>query len=116
MTDAIADGPRILVVEDDPRTAELLRHILEVDGYRVLHARDSAHALTLTRRSPGVDVALVDLELIDDDMLERAESDGLCIMVVQRPMNLDRMREVLHRVHQWAPFPPESRSATSATA
>ena len=42
---AIDEGaPCILVVEDEPETADLLGHIFEVDGYRVVHANDGERA------------------------------------------------------------------------
>jgi CheY-like chemotaxis protein len=110
-----AEAPCILVVEDEPRTADLLGHIFEVDGYRVLHANDGARALELAKRKPRVDALLVDREWIDD-LRKCEETKDLCIIAVERQMSLDRLREVLHRVHECAPFPPESRSATAQSA
>ena len=109
MTDAI-DAPRILVVEDEPETAGLLGHILEVDGYRVLHAYDCACAMELAKRRPGVEAVLVDFELIEE------LPEDLPVIVVERPLSLQRLRELLRRVHEWAPFPDESRSATAEGA
>ena len=135
MTDAIA-APSILVVEDEPATADLLGHIFEVDGYRVLYANDGERALSLAKR--GVEAALVDLELpwMDGRALIAAlrkddETKDLHIIVVsgardahdvgadavvEKPLSRDRLREVLKRVHEWAPLPPESRSATAENA
>lgn len=132
------DAPRILVVEDEPATADLLAHIFEVDGYRVLHANDGARALELARAKPGVLAALVDLELpwmdgralIEELRNGEATKDVRIIVVsgakdahsmradavVEKPLSRDRLREVLRTVHEWVPLPPESQSATAATA
>jgi CheY-like chemotaxis protein len=135
---AALEGPRILVVEDERETADLLGHIFEVDGYRVLYANDGERALSLAKQRPGVEAALVDLELpwMDGRALIEAlrkceDTKHLRIIVVsgardahdvgadavvEKPLSLDRLREVLHRVHEWAPLPPESRSATTGGA
>ena len=34
-------GPLVLVVEDEPEIAALMRDFLEADGFRVLHAADA---------------------------------------------------------------------------
>jgi CheY-like chemotaxis protein len=137
MTDAI-DAPSILVVEDEPATADLLGHIFEVDGYRVLYAHDGERAFELAKRKPGIEAALIDLELpwmdgraLIDELRKCPDTRDLRIIVisgardardvgadavVEKPLSRDRLREVLERVHQWAPLPPESRSATDQTA
>lgn len=137
MTDAI-HAPSILVVEDEPATADLLGHIFEVDGYRVLYAHDGERAFELAKRSPRIEAALVDLELPWMDgraLIERLrgceETKNVRIIVVsgardaheldadavvEKPLSCDRLREVLRRVHEWAPLPPESRSATASPA
>lgn len=131
-------GPSILVVEDERETADLLGHIFEVDGYRVLYANDGERALSLARRHREIEAALVDLELpwMDGRALIEAlrrceETKDLPIIVVsgaadahdlgadavvEKPLSLDRLRDVLHRVHEWAPLSPESRSATADVA
>ena len=137
------EAPQILVVEDEPATADLLGHIFEVDGYRVLYANDGERALSIAKRKPGVEAALVDLELpwMDGRALIQAlrqsdETKHLRIIVisgardahdvgadavVEKPLSRERLREVLHRVHEWAPLSvesqrPESRSATATGA
>lgn len=132
------EPPRILVVEDEPATADLLGHIFEVDGYRVLYANDGERALAIAKKSPGVEAALIDLELpwmdgraLIEALRQSEETKHLRIIVisgardahdlgadavVEKPLSRDRLREVLHRVHEWAPLPPESRSATASTA
>lgn len=57
-------GRDVVQVEDDPRFSEVVREILESDGFSVRTARSRAEALGLVaRRSP--DVVLLDLGLPD---------------------------------------------------
>ncbi len=65
---AAAPGSTILLVEDEPELARLLRRQLSSApaGYRILHASDGATALTLmAQRRP--DLVLLDLGLPDRD-------------------------------------------------
>lgn len=134
MTDAIIERS-LLVVEDEPETADLLGHIFEVDGYRVLYAHDGERALELAKQKPGVDAALIDLELpwmdgraLIEELRKCEETKGIRIIVVsgardahelgadavvEKPLSRDRLREVLDHVHEWVPLSPESRSATA---
>lgn len=52
---------KVLVVEDESDTADLLKHVLEREGFSVLHAKDGRQASTLigTVRSPSL--VLLDL-------------------------------------------------------
>jgi CheY-like chemotaxis protein len=126
---AIDEGaPCILVVEDEPETADLLGHIFEVDGYRVVHANDGERALAIARKRPGgVRAALVDLELpwmdgraLISELRKDEHTKDVRILVVSgardahamnadavvlKPLSRDRLREVLDRVHDWAPLP-----------
>lgn len=57
---------RILVAEDDPKQADLLRAYLETDGHHVTTARDGAHALAQVKeRRP--DLLLLDLMMPNVD-------------------------------------------------
>jgi DNA-binding response OmpR family regulator len=110
----------VLVVEDDLKTAELLRMYLEKEGYRVFTAADGPAALSLTReRNP--DLVLLDLMLPVLDGLDicrvlRAESDVPIIMLTAKSTEDDTLlglrlgaddyitkpfspREVVARVH-----------------
>jgi DNA-binding response OmpR family regulator len=53
---------QILVAEDKPQTADLLRRALESEGHSVLLAYDGAYALTLGKSKP-IDVILLDIML-----------------------------------------------------
>ena len=54
--------PRILVVEDDPVTADMLKELLASAGYEALWAPDVIGALLALERQP-VDLITLDIEL-----------------------------------------------------
>ena len=56
-----AIGPLVLVVEDEPEIAALIRDYLEADGFRVLHAVDAEQATKALRSAP--DCVLLDVML-----------------------------------------------------
>src|SRR5260370_17589541 len=60
---AVSDsaGPLVLVVEDEPEIAALMRDFLEADGFRVLLAVDAEEAARALRTSP--DCVLLDVLL-----------------------------------------------------
>src|SRR5256885_4835132 len=86
---------KILVVDDDRKTVDLLRLYLEKDGYQVLTAHDGRQALDLTRqRRP--DLIVLDLMLPNVDGLDvcrilRAESKVPIIMLTARTTEDDKL-------------------------
>jgi len=88
-------GKRVLVVDDDAKTVELVKLYLNRDGYRVLAAYDGAEALRLAReRRP--DLIVLDLMLPGMDGLEvcrtlRDESDVPIIMLTARTTDEDKL-------------------------
>jgi DNA-binding response OmpR family regulator len=62
-------GCTVLVVEDDPTIAEILRILLEDDGCRIVTAATGAAALDLAREE-RLDLVTLDLNLPDMDGLE----------------------------------------------
>ena len=86
---------KILVVDDDRKTVDLLRLYLEKDGYHVLVAHDGRQALDITRqRRP--DLIVLDLMLPNVDGLDvcrilRAESDTPIIMLTARTTEDDKL-------------------------
>lgn len=62
-----SEGPRVLVVDDDPAMSRVLEVNLSARGFRVDTAASAATAVSLTHRGPGV--AIVDLSMPDDDGL-----------------------------------------------
>jgi two-component system alkaline phosphatase synthesis response regulator PhoP len=88
-------GKKVLVVDDDVKTVELVRLYLDRDGYEVLTAYDGGEALRLAReRYP--DLVVLDLMLPDIDGLEvcrtlRRESDVPVIMLTARTTDHDKL-------------------------
>lgn len=66
-----ASKPRILCTEDDDDTREILRLLLEMGGFQVSSAKDSAEALSLARAEK------FDLYLLDN-WLPEGPGDVLC--------------------------------------
>src|SRR3989339_575841 len=88
-------GKRILIVDDDARTVELVRLYLNRDGHKVMTAYDGNEALRLARESHP-DLIVLDLMLPGIDGLEicrglRAESDVPIIMLTARATDDDRL-------------------------
>ena len=63
--DAILEGRRILIVEDDVRTVYALSNILEPRGARVEIARNGQEALDVLEKSKGAAALAIDLVLMD---------------------------------------------------
>ncbi len=80
--------PGVLVVEDDPKTAELIRLYLDRDGYPVTVARNGREGLELARRHPVslvlLDVMMPEMDGFDVCRLLRNESDIGIILVTAR--------------------------------
>lgn len=88
-------GKKVLVVDDDVKTVELVKLYLERDGYQVLTAYDGIEALRLARESRP-DLIVLDLMLPDIDGLEvcrilRHESDVPIIMLTARSTDQDKL-------------------------
>jgi len=86
---------RVLVVDDDVKTVELVKLYLNRDGYRVLTAYDGVEALRLARESHP-DLIVLDIMLPRLDGLEvcrslRAESDVPIIMLTARTTDEDKL-------------------------
>jgi len=88
-------GKKVLVVDDDTKTVELVRLYLNRDGYRVLTAYDGVEALRLAREGHP-DLIVLDLMLPGIDGLEicrilRNESDVPIIMLTARTTDEDKL-------------------------
>jgi two-component system alkaline phosphatase synthesis response regulator PhoP len=86
---------RVLVVDDDVKTVELVKLYLSRDGYRVLAAYDGEEALHLARENRP-DLIVLDLMLPGVDGLEvcrtlRNESDVPIIMLTARTTDEDKL-------------------------
>jgi DNA-binding response OmpR family regulator len=88
-------GKRVLVVDDDTKTVELVKLYLNRDGYRVLTAYNGAEALRLARETRP-DLIVLDLMLPGIDGLEicrtlRDESDVPIVMLTARTTDDDKL-------------------------
>jgi two-component system alkaline phosphatase synthesis response regulator PhoP len=86
---------KVMVVDDDAKTVELVKLYLDRDGYQVLTAYNGLEALRLARESCP-DLIVLDLMLPDIDGLEicrtlRRESDVPIIMVTARTTDHDKL-------------------------
>jgi CheY-like chemotaxis protein len=54
---------RILVIDDDPTTVELVRSVLEANGFACLAASSGEEALALIRATPGILLAISDINM-----------------------------------------------------
>jgi len=89
-------GKKVLVVDDDAKTVELVRLYLNRDGYRVITAGDGHEALKLAREARP-DLIVLDLMLPGIDGLEvchvlRQESEVPIIMLTALTTDDDRLR------------------------
>lgn len=87
---------RILIVEDDAKTAELVRLYLEKEGYQVKTAASGRQAIDLARQKE-FDLIVLDLMLPEMDGLDvcrilRAESDIPIIMLTAKTTEADKLR------------------------
>jgi DNA-binding response OmpR family regulator len=95
MRSAGAAGRRILIVEDDPKTAATLRLYLEHAGFEVSIAASGPEALSRQRAHPS-DLVLLDVMIPEVDGLAvcralRSESDVATILVTARTTEGDKL-------------------------
>jgi DNA-binding response OmpR family regulator len=88
-------GKRVLVVDDDVKTVELVKLYLNRDGYRILTAYDGIEALRLAREKRP-DLIVLDLMLPGIDGFQicrtlRDESDVPIIMLTARTTDQDKL-------------------------
>lgn len=91
---------RILVVEDEPDNAALLKIILDAEGYDVLSAEDLAGTRTLLACGEPPDLVVVDLLLPDGDGLDvcrevKARWPGLPVLALTAAVCPDVRERVL---------------------
>jgi CheY-like chemotaxis protein/DNA-binding MarR family transcriptional regulator len=73
---SLTDSP-ILVIDDDPATLQLVRSVLEANGHRCLTAASAEEALAIVDSTPGIPIAISDINLPGMDgilFLERINS------------------------------------------
>jgi DNA-binding response OmpR family regulator len=94
--------PRVLLVEDDCRSHDLLRKILVHAGCNVISAMTQADGLAWIERCHGLDCAILDLRLPDGDgetILRRLRSERSVVRVAvttaeEDPQRLARLAEL----------------------
>ena len=91
----MANG-RIVVAEDDPKQARLLKLYLEREGHSVIVAEDGLAAVeAIRRRNPDLvllDMMMPELDGLDVCRVVRAESDVPIIMITARNDEEDMLR------------------------
>ena len=110
-------GKRVLVVDDDPKTVELVKLYLSRDGYRVLTAYDGSEALRLAQEARP-DLIVLDLMLPGIDGLKvcqalRTESDVPIIMLTARTTDEDKLTGLSLGADDYVtkPFSPKELAA-----
>lgn len=58
-----ATRPQILVIDDDPTTLEVVRSVLQANGYSCLSAPSGEEALAIIRSTPGILLAISDINM-----------------------------------------------------
>jgi DNA-binding response OmpR family regulator len=104
---------RILLVEDDPRLAEMLTEYLSQAGYRVAHAPTGRIAMEHIAAA-DIDAVILDLMLPDMDGLDvcrqlRAVSDVPVLMLTARGDAIDRIVGLEIGADDYLPKPFEPR-------
>ncbi len=114
-------GKRVLVVDDDVKTVELVKLYLNRDGYRVLTAYDGIEALRLAREGRP-DLIVLDLMLPGMNGLEvcrtiREESDVPIIMLTAMTTDQDKLNglELGADDYMTKPFSPRELAARVRT-
>jgi DNA-binding response OmpR family regulator len=86
---------RILVVDDDKKTAELIRLYLESEGYQALVAHTGSQALEMARQQQPIlivlDLMLPHVDGLDICRILRTESDVPIIMLTARTTEADKL-------------------------
>jgi DNA-binding response OmpR family regulator len=88
--------PRILIAEDDPKTAGLVRLYLEHAGYAVTSAGDGREALRIAKLDPRPDLVVLDVMLPKLDGLHvcrelRLTTEVAIILLTARSTEEDRL-------------------------
>ena len=105
---------RVLVVEDDPRLAEMLSEYLGQAGFRITLASAGASALRRLATEAAYDAVVLDLMLPDMDGLDvcreiRTRSDTPVLMLTARGDAIDRIIGLELGADDYLPKPFEPR-------
>jgi two-component system, OmpR family, phosphate regulon response regulator OmpR len=105
---------RVLIVEDDPRLAEMLSEYLGQAGFRITIVADGAAALQRLADEASYDAVVLDLMLPDMDGLDvcrelRTRSDTPVLMLTARGDAIDRIIGLELGADDYLPKPFEPR-------
>ncbi len=105
--------PRILLIEDDPRLAEMVARYLGEAGFSVTHAPAGKRGIALATRE-AFDALILDLMLPDMDGLDvcreiRARADTPILMLTARGDAMDRVVGLEMGADDYLPKPFEPR-------
>jgi two-component system alkaline phosphatase synthesis response regulator PhoP len=93
--DSMKKSQKILIVDDDVKTVELVKLYLQKDGYSVLAAYDGTEAVRIFRENHPhlvvLDVMLPGIDGIEVCQILRAESDVPIIMLTARTRDQDKL-------------------------
>jgi len=101
--------PVVLLVEDDPSTAETVSDVLTVEGHTVVQARDGHAAMSILARSERPCLVLLDLlmpgmdgDAVLDAMQRDRRLSSLPVVVTSALANMERIvrgraHELLHK-------------------
>ena len=102
--------PRIIVVDDSPEIRDVLRTVLELEGFEVVEASDGAEALALSLQRD--DVMLLDVMMPGVDgygvlagLRERGADMPRVIMLTAKSGELDRQRALSRGAHGFVTKP-----------
>src|SRR5690242_18473735 len=93
-------GARVLIVDDDIRNIYSLTSVLESQGVEVLHAESGREGIAILERTPGIDIALIDIMMPEMDGYEAMRricrqsslTDVPLIAVTAKAMKGDRQK------------------------
>ncbi len=90
------DKVRVLVADDEPRLRELVRDLLERDGYEVLEAADGEEAVNAVKNNPDIAVVILDVMMPETDGWEacrriREFSNLPVLMLTARAEEFDQL-------------------------
>lgn len=107
------NGETILLVEDERTTAEMVRHLLESLGYRVLRTSNGHDALILYRRfAPDIDLIVTDMMMPRMTGVEliraiRRISASVSIIALSGSPRQDFPRDLRHTITCWLRKPAD---------
>lgn len=90
---------RILVVEDDPVTCEVVQVVLEDFGFELMVVQDVEQARQASRDAPP-DLVLLDLSLPGDDALQlcselKGQATDTCVVLMTHQLDEEEMARVV---------------------